>query len=246
MRLRPIVMALLLGVTASLIGAIIYDAIKPSTFMTCIPLSTKLYIMAVILVICLLSYISFKLKNKYMSFAPYMSIKSIRDRIQSAESEIWSFQISGAEFTLHCIDAYDQWLTCDVKRRIKFLFANPNDDELLKNIVRLSGNGIISSPSTALADLHQTIKTSLDKYSALRSKFNSQVEIKVYDFCPPCSIHAVDPMDNSTHSSIFIENYLPYLPGYERPCLLLSRYSPKFGVYTAQCLKWFDEAKPPG
>lgn len=81
------------------------------------------------------------------------------------------------------------------------------------------------------------------RYQSLGISFVGQVDVRVYDCSPPCSIHAVDVSLDSPEGSIFVENYLPHLEWIERPCILIRSYHSTFPTYAAQCLSWFNQAK---
>ena len=196
---------------------------------------------AVVWLVAALVVVSY-VRTKLLRFDRPMSYAAARTRIASAEREIWSFQISGSEFTANSVKTYADWLAADSERRLKVLFANPENSGLLRSIVRLSGLDKVSNENDALGHLREVILTSLGRYVALKAQHPGQVDVRVYDCSPPCSIHAIDPRSSARHRSIYIECYLPGLPARERPSLLLARRHAYFERYIEQSLGWFDEA----
>ncbi len=196
------------------------------------------------------------LRRRVLYFVSSMSSEAARARIRSADREIWSFQISGGEFTAHSVKTYEEWLNADKDRRLKIAFANPANTGLLDCIVKLSGVGRFSSDDEAREHLCQIILTSLKNYSNLSARCANQVDVRVYDCSPPFSIHAIDPISNRRRRSIFVEFYLPGLPARERPCVLIKANHSEFKLYAEQSLAWFEgatdalsmasEAVPPG
>lgn len=175
-------------------------------------------------------------------FVSYMSKNDLRDRIAAARSEMWSFQISGGEFTQTADKEYELWLQADEARQLKVMFANPDNEGLLMSIVKLSGMAERSAATSALPYLRDTIRTSLRRYCELSERRPGQVELKVYDGSPPCSVHAVDVVRGAASGSIFVENYLPRTGWEDRPCFMLRRRHRLFELYARQCLAWFNEA----
>lgn len=185
-------------------------------------------------------------RARQVRLVPYLSRRAACARIASARTDIWSFQISGGEFTIDLVDVYEAWLRADGSRKLKMLFADPENTGLLESIVKLSGVGRRSTEASALAILRDTIRTSLRRYDELSSRLAGQVEVRVYDCSPPCSIHAVDanPARRRRGGSIFVEHYLPDLPWPERPCQLVTYRHTLFQTYADQSRIWFDEAIP--
>jgi hypothetical protein len=178
------------------------------------------------------------LNSRMLRFRRPMSLVEAHQRIGSADREVWSFQISGGEFTANSDDTYSEWLSGDVDRHLRIAFANPENDGLLRSIVKLSGLGEISDEQEALRHLRKIINKSLDRYLALKKTRPDQVDVRVYDCSPPFSIHAVD------RRSVYVECYLPNLPARERPCLLLTRNHAYFKLYINQSDAWFQQACP--
>jgi hypothetical protein len=184
------------------------------------------------------------LDSEEVKFVPRMSNAEAQDRIRSARKEIWSFQISGSEFTASSSETYETWLASppDPDRTLLIAFANPENTELLKSIVRLSGLAEESTEDHEYEHLRVVISTSLNRYIDLRDKFGERVDVRVYDFSPPYSFHAIDP-DDSTAGSGFVELYLPNLPSADRPCMLLPHDHPKYSLYRDQSLSWFEASR---
>lgn len=182
--------------------------------------------------------------RNYVKFIAPMSNEQAENRIRSASQEIWSFQISGSEFTAHSVETYEAWLSRDGNHRLLIAFVNPENTDLLKNIVKLSGVGSLSSESHAYDHLRAIIKTALDKYIILRQKFGDRVDVRVYDFSPPYSVHIVDPdSKGNPGGSAFVELYLPDLPSRERPCMLLTHEHSAYSLYRTKSLAWFEAAR---
>lgn len=178
--------------------------------------------------------------------APLSSPEAQR-RIDAAQKEIWSLQISGGEFTAHSPDAYKEWLTEDKNRFLKIAFADPGDTELLKHIVNLSGVASLSNENHAYEHLQTMIETALDRYIELSKELPGQVDVRVYNFSPPFSVHAVDTdFEDLPRRSLFVELYLPDLPARERPALLLRKDHDKFTLYRDKSRSWFNAAVPAG
>jgi hypothetical protein len=182
------------------------------------------------------------LRRRVLYFVSPMSSEAARARILSADREIWSFQISGGEFTAHSVKTYKEWLNADKDRRLKIAFANPANTGLLDCIVKLGGVGRLSSDDEAREHLCQIIRTSLKNYSNLSARCANQLDVRVYDCFPPFSIHAIDPMSDRQRRSIFVEFYLPGLPARERPCVLIRANHSEFKLYAKQSLAWFEGA----
>lgn len=184
------------------------------------------------------------LDSEQVKFVPPMSNAEAQDRIRAAQREIWSFQISGSEFTASSSETYETWLASPTHdRNLLIAFANPENTELLKSIVKLSGLAQESTEDHAYEYLRAVIRTSLNRYIDLRDKFHDQVDVRVYDFSPPYSFHAIDP-DDSEAGSGFVELYLPNLPSADRPCMLLPHSHPKYSLYREQSLSWFEASRP--
>jgi hypothetical protein len=184
--------------------------------------------------------------RSYVSFVAPMSSEKAQERIRSASQEIWSFQISGSEFTSSSIETYEAWLSGDGNRRLLIAFANPENTSLLENIVRLSGVDKATNEAHAYLHLREKIKTTLNRYIDLREKFGDRVDVRVYDFSPPYSVHAVDPdHQDNPGGSVFVELYLPDLPSSERPCMLLFHDHSAYSRYHTKSLAWFEAAKRP-
>jgi len=184
-------------------------------------------------------------QRQSVTFVRQMTRSGAKKRIRTAKHEIWSFQISGSEFTAHSTEAYETWLRNGEDRRLRIAFANPEKPDLFKSIAKLGGQDKLSGADHAYAHLRATAETSLDKYIALRERFPDQVDVRVYDFSPPYSIHAVDPGDdNEAAGSVFVEFYLPDLPSSERPCMLLQQDHESFALYRNQSLVWFKDSTP--
>ena len=174
-----------------------------------------------------------------VKFVRRMSDEEARKRIRSAKREIWSFQISGKEFTANSIEIYEAWLSEDRNRSLLIAFANPGNTGLLESIVKLSGLAKDSTEDHAYQNLRTAIQTTLGRYTALRKRFPDQVDVRIYDFSPPYSFHAVDP-DDKTAGSGFVELYLPDLSSADRPCMLLPYEHTKYSLYRSQSLAWFE------
>lgn len=173
-----------------------------------------------------------------------MSTEEAGNRIRSAAQEIWSLQISGSEFTANSSDTYEAWLSIDRNRHLLIAFADPTDGELLDNIVKLSGSAKETTHDQALRNLRIGIEMSLERYVGLRDKFGDRVDVRVYDFCPPYSIHAIDPDDDGNPGgSLFVELYLPDLPPSERPCMRLPHDHAAYFRYRTGSLAWFEAAQ---
>lgn len=186
-------------------------------------------------------------QQKQVVFLAPMSTDRAKRRIRSAKSEIWSFQISGSEFTANSIETYEAWLSEDHNRILMIAFANPDNESLLKNIVKLSGVSKLSSEDHAYEHLRQLVRTTLEMYIRLREneKFKDRVDVRVYNFSPPYSIHAVDPdPQDDRPGSVFVELYLPDLPRHERPCMLLGQEHKSYRLYRNKSLAWFEDAEP--
>lgn len=203
------------------------------------PLNYRIIISLLVVLIAGAAYYS---RRRFLRFVPYISGEAAKRRVANAQSEIWSFQISGGEFTTNLVGEYDKWLRQDPKRILKLLFANPANAGLIDSIVQLSGSHRISSGPTARRYLRDSISTSLEKYSRLQAKFPKQVDLRIYDTSPPCSIHAVDVVLEARGSSIFIEYYLPELRWGDRPCILLRPSNKMFVTYRNQGDVWFENA----
>lgn len=171
-----------------------------------------------------------------------MSSQTARARILSADREIWSFQISGGEFTAHSVEAYEEWLKADNNRRLKIAFANPENSGLLDSIVKLGGVGRFSNDDEAREHLGVIIHTSLSRYGELSRNCAHQVDVRVYDCSPPFSVHAIDPAPKKKSGSIYVEFYLPQLPARERPCALIRWDHSAYSLFTRQSLAWFEGA----
>jgi hypothetical protein len=191
-------------------------------------------------------------RHLYLSMARYritirkpMTEEVARRRIKEAKREIWSFQISGSEFTAHSAETYEAWLQEDRNRCLNIAFADPDDTELLKNIVKLSGVANLSDENHAFEHLRALIKTTLERYVKLCEEFPEQVNVRVYDFSPPFSVHAIDPHDEDEPTcSLFVELYLPDLPPRERPSMLLRKDRKLFSPYREKSHAWFTAARP--
>jgi hypothetical protein len=177
--------------------------------------------------------------RRVLFFVRPMSEQTARERILSANKVIWSLQISGSEFTRHSDDAYEGWLREDEERRLKIAFANPENDGLLRSINKLTGIEIGSTEEYALEDLRKKIIASIEQYTKLQNQLPGQVDVRVYDCCPPYSIHAADP--NSRRGSIFLEFYLPHVPASERPCTIMRHSHKRFEMYSKKSLAWFED-----
>lgn len=182
------------------------------------------------------------LRTRLVALRRGSTLEEVCRRIESAEREIWSFQISGGDFTINVVEAYAEWLAADSTRHLKILFANPDNAGLLESLNKLSGTGKMNSDGVALNHLTEIVRTSLQKYSNLSHRFPGRVDVRVYDCSPPCSIHAVDPQHNLRRSSIFVENYLPHTPWGYRSCFSLGAHHKLFALYCDTCRIWFDEA----
>jgi hypothetical protein len=182
------------------------------------------------------------LRSRLLWFRRPMSLNAARLRIDSAREEIWSFQISGSEFTVNSVEVYEKWLDVDRNRRLSVAFANPANDGLLRSLVKLSGAGKMSTEVDALTHLREVILTSLGKYLELKESFPTQVDLRIYDCSPPCSIHAIDPTSDFKRRSIYVECYLPHLPTRERPSLLLTPHQSYYARYVEQSRVWFKQA----
>lgn len=175
---------------------------------------------------------------------PPMSIEQAANRIKSAHQEIWSLQISGSEFTANSSETYETWLSTDANRHLLIAFANPANSELLSNIVKLSGDVSATDPLRAHEHLRSEIQASLERYVALRDRFVGQVDLRVYDFSPSYSVHAIDPDGKGDpDGSLFVELYLLDLPQSERPCMLLPHGHAAYFRYRTRSLAWFEAAK---
>lgn len=188
-------------------------------------------------------YAVFRVWRSRLKVVPYLELSELRTRVASTRATIWSFQISGGEFTRHLVADYEYWLSQDPRRKLKMLFANPENEGLLEGLVELSGMGKASTREDALRHLRETIKTSLSRYSQLQASRPEQVDLRVYDCSPPCSIHACDIEDGANSGSIFVEHYLPDLPWRDRPCFLINRHAPSFGLYVEHCSIWFKDSR---
>lgn len=176
-----------------------------------------------------------------VTFERRMSDEEAVKRIRSAKSEIWSFQISGGEFTASSTETYEAWLSKDRNRTLLIAFANPENTGLLKNIVKLSGQHKESDEDHAYEHLRLVIETTLNKYVDLQKRFPGQVTVRVYDFSPPYSFHAVDP-DNPEMGSGLVELYLPDLSSADRPCMRLPHGHVQYSLYKAKSLAWFEDS----
>jgi hypothetical protein len=183
-----------------------------------------------------------EIRRHALFFVEPMTRQAAESRIRSANSEIWSFQISGGEFTVHSVDTYRRWLDAHEYRRLKVAFANPANQALLENIVKLSGVHRVSNDKDAVEHLRQIILTSQRKYSALRAEYGERVDLRIYDCSPPFSIHAIDPMSSDRRRSIFVEFYLPGLSPRERPCVLMKGKHSAYKLFVEQSRDWFDQA----
>ena len=196
-------------------------------------------------VAALFRHLQLSARRHRVTFRKSMSEEEARTRINSAGKEIWSFQISGSEFTAHSSATYRTWLLEDRNRCLKIAFANPDDTELLKNIVKLSGVANLSNEIHAYEHLQTMIKTTLAKYIALCEEFPEQIDLRVYDFSPPFSVHATDPYyEDEATCSLFVELYLPDLPAHERPSMLLRNDQSSFSLYRTKSNAWFEAATP--
>lgn len=231
---------LLIGVAGSLIAAALASL---SASLISSSLVAPLAIAASVLFLTVL--LALLWRRFALHYVPYMSSDALGRRVQAAKKEIWSFQISGGEFTAGSIDVYREWLMDDDSRRLKIMFADPTRRGLIKSIVKLGGMGELSaSDPEAVANLQRTIAISLKLYSDLSGELPSQVDVRVYDCCPPCSVHAIDVRTNSRTGSIFVEHYLPGLAWVDRPCVVIRRAHKSFAVYADQCESWFVNANP--
>jgi hypothetical protein len=181
----------------------------------------------------------FHVHQRVLFFVQPMSSDEARERILSANKVIWSLQISGGEFTVHSVDAYEAWLREDEERHLKVAFANPDNDGLLRSINKLTGIDKRTTEEEALGHLRETINASLKRYTDLRGQLQDQVDVRVYDCIPPYSIHAIDP--NSRRGSIYLELYLPHVSARERPCTIMRHSHRKFEMYSKKSLAWFGD-----
>jgi hypothetical protein len=197
-----------------------------------------------LLVAILAGVLLYRVWRRRLRVIPYLELADLKKRIAEASNVIWSFQISGGEFTRYLVQNYERWLAADPRRRLKIMFVDPENEGLLESLVKLSGKDKASDPETGFISLRQTIRKSLQDYSDLRERMPDQVDLRVYDCCPPCSIHAVDvEKESEGDASMFIENYLPDLPWRDRPCFLLNRHSAAFDLYRSRCGVWFADAR---
>lgn len=250
---QPPYIAFALGVVSSIVGSLLLVAgswmVSQSWFIAGLAAAAWLCLTAGMTIVFRRSYratLKYELR-KSVTFVRPMTQREATKRIRSAQEEIWSFQISGSEFTAHSTETYESWLEDDKNRRLRIAFANPEKTDLLKNIVSLSGVDKMSTPDHAYEHLRELARKSRDKYVTLREEFPERVDVRVYDFSPPYSIHAIDPNDGDEPAgSVFVELYLPDLRSSERPCMLLQQDHASFLLYRNQSLKWFQAATPVG
>ena len=199
---------------------------------------------ALLFVAVLAGALLYRVWRSRLRVIPYLELADLKNRIARSSNVIWSFQISGGEFTRYLVQSYEGWLLEDSRRRLKIMFVDPENEGLLEGLVELGGMDKASDPETGLIALRQTIRKSLQDYADLREKMPDQVDLRVYGCCPPCSIHAADVEKGSKgNPSMFIENYLPDLPWRDRPCFLLNRHSAAFNLYRSRCGVWFADAR---
>ena len=199
---------------------------------------------ALLLVATLAAALLYWVWRSRLRVIPYLELDDLKKRIAKASTVIWSFQISGGEFTRYLVESYEKWLADDPRRRLKIMFVDPENEGLLESLVELSGMNKASDLETGLISLRQTIRTSLRDYAELRERRPDQVDLRIYSCAPPCSVHAVDVERGSEgRASMFIENYLPDLPWRDRPCFLLTRHSADFDLYRSRCGVWFADAR---
>jgi hypothetical protein len=231
------------GVLASVVAGVVvgfvqwlltHDVVRPSREWIAPAVGAALVFM---ISVCLI----FVWRPQIYRFVPYMSREALSARIVKAEHAIWSFQISGGGFTTASVDRYRQWLQGDQRRQLRMLFANPDNDGLLRSIIQLDGLARRTTIDAEVDHLRATILETLRKYLTLESQYSRQIEVRVYDCAPPCSIHAVDPDTAASATSIFVENYLPDLPREERPCLMVRRHQVLYDMYLRQSAAWFEQ-----
>jgi hypothetical protein len=236
-----------LGILTSVIGGILLGVGSwlVSQSWSVFGVAILAWLIVIIVVFALFRRLYLSAKSQQIAFRKPMTSEEAGKRIDAARLEIWSFQISGSEFTAHSPDTYRTWLEKDRNRRLKIAFADPDDNELLKNIVKLSGVANLSSEDHAYEHLRELIRTTLGRYRDLCCQFAEQVDVRVYDFSPPFSVHATDPDDeNASACSLFVELYLPDLPAHERPSMLLGKSDELFSLYREKSRAWFNAAVP--
>lgn len=183
-----------------------------------------------------------KIRQNYVNFIRPMSDKEAQNRIRSANKEICSLQISGSEFTAHSAHVYRKWLTDDETRRLRIAFADPTDTKLLESVVKLSGAAkLVKNEERALDHLRELVEEGLNKYIKLREELGDhRVDVRVYNFSPPYSVHAIDPEDrDKPGGSLFIEFYLPDMRPSERPSMRLSHDHAEYPRFLEKSRAWF-------
>jgi hypothetical protein len=183
-----------------------------------------------------------KIRRNYVIFIGPMSDEEAKERIRSAKKEICSLQISGSEFTAHSVHVYREWLETDGNRRLRIAFADPTDTKLLESVFKLSGAAkLVENHERGLDHLRELVETGLNKYIKLREDFgDDRVDVRVYNFSPPYSVHAIDPEDEGKPGgSLFIEFYLPDVRPSERPSMLLSHDHSEYHRFLAKSRAWF-------
>lgn len=182
-----------------------------------------------------------KIRRNYVHFIGPMSDEEAKERIRSASQEICSLQISGSEFTAHSVHVYREWLETDGNRRLRIAFADPTDTKLLESVFKLSGAAkLVENHEHGLDHLRELVEAGLNKYIKLREDFGDRVDVRVYNFSPPYSVHAIDPEDKGKPGgSLFIELYLPDVRPSERPSMLLSHDHSEYSRFLAKSRAWF-------
>lgn len=236
-----------LGLLTSLLGGALLAIgswfVSQSWFVVAV--TTMAWLAFVAMVAALFRHLHLSTARHRVVFRKPLTGEEARRRIKSAKREIWSFQISGSEFTAHSSDTYEAWLEEDRNRCLNIAFADPDDTELLKNIVKLSGVATLSNEEHAFEHLRTMIETTLERYIKLSENFPEQVNVRVYDFSPPFSVHAIDPNDEDAPTcSLFVELYLPNIPARERPAMLLRKDQQLFSLYRDKSDAWFTAAVP--
>jgi hypothetical protein len=181
-----------------------------------------------------------------VSFHSILTPEKIKKIIASAKEELWAFQISGGHHTRLLTDVYRDWLVVDNQRKLKILFINPEKSELVMAVGVLLGRVSVDDNGNPevrnfLDEINRTIKI----YQSLRELFPNQVELRLYDCCPPCSILGCDLYSAiKERQKMVVENYLFDLPWSKRPCFTLTaRHAYLLENYKTSLKCFFENGK---
>ncbi len=203
---------------------------------------------AIIFLTILLLYYNYRNKEIIVgvNFHSILSAEKVSKLIKNATEEIWTFQISGGHHTRNLTNDYKTWLAIDRKRKLKVLFLNPDNNEIVRAVGLLLGRVSVdyisdNNHSAFVEEIKQTLTT----YTKLKNLFPDQVQIGLYDCCPPCSIFGCDlgSIDKDRRIMV-VENYIYDLPWSKRPCYTLRHAQHKLlDTYIKSLENFFESSK---